>query len=381
MDSKNAQKASAVRGGEYRTRRRKVFTFVKKARGAASVQGFLVVNPVDVRYLTGFTGDDSFLLIAKNHAVLLTDGRYTQQGTEECPGVEIFTRDCPMHKALEKVIRGKKIRKLGIQPLYITLDWQKKLIAEIGKRKLVEIPPIIPNLRTIKDADEIACIRKSVKIAEKAFRTLQNRGVSYWIGKTERQLAAKLDYLMRLGGADKSAFDTIVAVGKNAALPHYRPADCKVKRGDSILIDWGATQNGYCSDLTRVVFAGTIPPLMESVYPVVRAAQRAAIDAIRPGKQCRTIDAVARKIIDDAGHGDAFSHSLGHGLGRDVHEAPGLARSVKTPLRAGMIVTVEPGIYLPDVGGVRIEDDVLVTAGGCEKLSSLSSRMIDMILK
>jgi len=360
------------------SRRRKVFA---KATANASLQAFLVSNPVDVGYLSGFTGDDSFLLIGKDWAVLLTDGRYTQQGESGCGDIEVITRNCSMPKALGKAIKGRNIRNIGIQESHVTLGLQKAITTEIGKRKLVGIPPAVSSLRIIKDTEEIACIRKVVKIAEKAFQTLMNRGFSYWIGKTERHLAADLDHLMRLAGADKPAFETICAVGKNAALPHYRPANRKVKRGDEILIDWGATLNGYCSDLTRVVFAGKIPPLMESIYAVVLSAQQEAIDTMRPGKRCRQIDGVARKIIDDAGYGDNFLHSLGHGLGRDVHEAPGLARSIETPLRAGMVVTVEPGIYLPGVGGVRIEDDILVTAGGREKLSSLSSRVTDMILK
>ena len=365
-------------GTKYLRRRRKAFS---KARSRASVQGFLVTNPVDVGYLTGFTGDDSFLLISKNHAVLLTDGRYTQQAAEECDGVEVFTRDCSMPKAFGQVLKGRNIRKIAVQESHVTLGLRKVLVAEIGKRKLVEIPPVVPDLRIIKDADEIACIRKAVKIAEKAFRQLMDRGLSYWIGKTERGLAADLEYLMRLTGADKSAFETIVAVGKNAALPHYRPGNHKIKCGDQILVDWGASLNGYCSDLTRVVFAGKIPPLMESVYSVVLSAQQKAIDAIQPGKRCLQIDSAARKIIDNAGYGINFLHSLGHGLGRNVHEAPVLGRNQKNTLRAGMVVTAEPGIYLPGVGGVRIEDDVLVTVGGREKLSSLSRSVTDMVLK
>jgi len=339
------------------------------------------LNPVDVGYLSGFTGDDSFLMIGKSWTVLLTDGRYSQQAEGECGGVEIIARNCSMGKAFGKMLKGRGIRKIAVQASHMTLGLRKLLDTEIGKRKLVEIPPVVPSLRIIKDVDEIASIRKSVKIAEKAFRKLTSRGLSYWIGKTERRLAADLEHLMRLAGGDKPAFDTIVAVGSNAALPHYRPGDRKVKRGDHILIDWGAALNGYCSDLTRVVFAGKIPPLMESVYAIVLSAQMEAIDAIRPGKRCCQIDGVARKIIDAAGYGSNFLHSLGHGLGRDVHEAPALASSIKAPLRAGMVVTVEPGIYLPGEGGIRIEDDILVTAGGREKLSSLSRRAVDMILK
>lgn len=359
-------------------RRRKVFS---KAIGCASLQAFLVTNPVDVGYFSGFTGEDSFLLIEKKRATLLTDGRYAQQAEQQCNGIEIVTRNCSKSKAFGEMLKGRGVRKIGIQESHVTLGLRKMLAAEIGKRKLVGIPSIVPSLRAIKDAEEIAAVRKAVKIAEKAFRELMNRGLSYWIGKTERHLAADLEHLMRLGGADKPAFETIVAAGSNAALPHYRPANRRIKRGEQILIDWGASLNGYCSDLTRVVFAGKISPLMESVYAVVLSAQREAIDAIRPGKRCRQIDAVARKIIDDDGYGNNFLHSLGHGLGRDVHEAPPLGAISETILRAGMIVTVEPGIYLPGVGGVRIEDDILVKTGGREKLSSLSRHPTDMILK
>jgi Xaa-Pro aminopeptidase len=232
-----------------------------------------------------------------------------------------------------------------------------------------------------KDESEIRAIRKAVRIGEQAFSELTARGAKYWIGRSEKQLAAELEYLMRLGGADEVSFPTIIAVGSHGSLPHYLPAGRRVRRGDPILIDWGARVAGYCGDLTRVVFAGTIPPKIAHLYEVVWKAQQAGIAAIRPGVRCSSVDAAARAVIEQAGLGEKCLHGLGHGLGREVHESPSLGRVDNRPLRAGMVVTVEPGVYWPGLGGVRIEDDILVTARGARWLSTLPRAIEHMVLR
>jgi len=214
-------------------------------------------------------------------------------------------------------------------------------------------------------------MRRAIRIAEKAFKEMLALGAKGWVGRTERDLAAELEYRMRRLGADRPSFPTILAAGAHGSVPHYSPGSTRVRPGQAVLVDWGARADGYCSDLTRVVFTGTIPAKLREIYEVVRRAQEAGIAAIRSGVGCRAVDAAARRVIAEAGYGEQFGHGLGHGLGREVHEAPGLGKLSADRLKSGMVVTVEPGIYLPGIGGVRIEDDVLVTASSARRLSSL----------
>ncbi|RKY23956.1 MAG: Xaa-Pro dipeptidase, partial [Planctomycetota bacterium] len=232
--------------------------------------------------------------------------------------------------------------------------------------------------RAIKDSGELKLIRQAIRIAQSAFLELTANGPGQLIGRTEGQVAAELEYLIRQAGAQGAAFDIIVAAGANSSKPHHTPGATKIKFDQPVLFDWGAKVGGYCSDLTRVVFPGKIPPKFREIYDVVRQAQQAGIDAVRASVRCTTPDAAARAVIEQAGYGEQFTHSLGHGIGLDIHEAPGLARKsagASEVLRAGMVVTVEPGIYLPGLGGVRIEDDVLVTATGCRRLTRLGRRI------
>ncbi len=200
------------------------------------------------------------------------------------------------------------------------------------------------------------------------------------VGQTELEMAARLEYEMKSRGASAPAFPTICAEGANGAQPHAQPGRRKVKRGSAILFDWGARLGGYCSDLTRMVFVGSVPPKFREIYGIVLEAQLAAIAEIRPGRRMCDIDAVARKVVEDAGYGPQYNHGLGHGLGLDVHEAPSLSWRSKEKLEPGMVVTAEPGIYLPGVGGVRIEDDVLLTRTGCRVLSRLGKTLKDSVI-
>jgi len=343
---------------------------------AARVDAMLVTNPVEVGYLTGFTGDDSFLLLGAGWTCLVTDGRFMEQAAKECGDIECHVRNGSIESAVARVLGGRRVRKLGFEPAHVTVKLLRDLADKLKGKKLVEVSGAVSILRQCKDDGELAVMRRAIRIAERAFKEMLALGAKGWVGRTEGDLAAELEYRMRRAGADRLSFPTILAAGAHGSVPHYCPGSTRVRPGQAVLVDWGARVGGYCSDLTRVVFTGTIPAKLREVYEVVRRAQEAGIAAIRSGVGCKAVDAAARRVIAEAGYGEKFGHGLGHGLGREVHEAPGLGKLSSARLRSGMVVTVEPGIYLPGIGGVRIEDDVLVTASSARRLSSLS-REID----
>lgn len=350
----------------------------RKAIKAAGADALLVTNYTNVTYLTGFTGDDSYLLVGRDGEVIVSDPRYTTQLEEECPGSEMFIRPpgMSMLKGVGETLGKAKIRSLAVEGDSITWSLVEQIRdgAGIG---LVRTTGLVETLRETKDKDEIAQTREAIRFAEKAFGVLK---AALRPEQTEKQVADDLEHQLRLFGAKSSSFEPIVAVGARSALPHGRPTGKKISEDEFVLVDWGASGRLYKSDLTRVLVTGKIPPKLERIYRVVLNAQLAAIEAIKPGVSCHDIDAVARSLIAKAGYGQNFGHGLGHGLGLDIHEGPRLAAGQHRPLRPGMIVTVEPGIYLPGFGGVRIEDDVLVTKNGHEVLTSVSKDFESAIL-
>jgi Xaa-Pro aminopeptidase len=251
----------------------------------------------------------------------------------------------------------------------------------MGNRRIRPICELTGPLRAVKGDDELRAIRKAIRLAQRAFSELIAPGARALLGRSERDVAGELDYRMQQLGAAGAAFETIVAAGAGSSNPHYSPSAARIRPGQAVLFDWGALVDGYCSDLTRVVFTGRIPRAFADVYRVVLRAQAAGIAAIRPGVACRSVDAAARKVIEAAGYGRQFLHSFGHGVGREVHEQPVLAQGATGRLRKGMVVTAEPGVYLPGVGGIRIEDDVLVTRDGRRRLSSLPRDPAAMTLR
>lgn len=354
---------------------------MKVAANQKTVDAIVVTCPADVGYLSGFTGDDSSLVFSRMWACLVTDGRYSERADKDCADIDVHVRKASMSQAVADVLKGCRVRRVGVQAEHITLRSRNALAAALGGRQLRELDSVTAPCRETKDSWELRAIRKAVRIAQRAFLDLTAGGADALIGRSERQVAARLDYLMRCAGADSPAFDTIVAAGAHGSDPHYSPADTKIRKSQAVLLDWGAMFGGYCSDLTRVVFTGRIPPELAEIYEVVLRAQAAGLRKIAPGISLRAVDAAARKVIEQAGYGRQFVHSLGHGLGRDVHERPVLGAKVRGRLRKGMVVTVEPGIYIPGVGGVRIEDDVLVTSNGRQKLSSLPRKAAQMVLR
>ena len=354
----------------FSARRQKLQRLIRQAK----VDALLVTNFKNVTYLTGFTGDDSYLLVTLDGAKLITDMRYTTQLEEECPGLPLEVRvpGVTMQSAVTKVIKAAKVERLGLEAASATLSLERSLSKELSKVRLEAAENLVERLRIVKDKDEIDATRVACDQARRAFDVVR---ASLTPNMTELDVAAELEYQARRFGAKALSFPPIVAVGPRAALPHATPTRQPLSASDFVLVDWGANSGLYMSDLTRILATGRISPKLRKIYGVVLKAQLAAIDAIRPGRTCEQVDHVARRIITRAGLGKAFGHGLGHGTGLEIHEAPRLAVGQKTKLRAGMIVTVEPGVYLPGWGGVRIEDDVLVTRTGHEILSDVPKQL------
>jgi Xaa-Pro aminopeptidase len=350
----------------YAARLRKFRQLLKKQ----SLRAFLVTKPVNVTYLTGFSGDDSYLLVTGNDAVILSDARFDEQLEEECPGWDREIR-LPGTSLLDLIDRtaGKwKLGHLGIEAESVSVALYELIDSRLTATTLVPRTGLIEELRMIKDTEEIKLIRQAIWIAERAMQVIRAtlRG-----DQTEAGIAAEIEYWIRQFGGSGCSFPSIVAVGSRAALPHAVPTSRRIEQSDFVLTDWGAKWQGYASDLTRILVTGRISPKLERVYGVVLNAQDRAIKTIGPGVLMSDVDAAARNAIAEAGFGKHFGHGLGHGIGLEIHEAPRMAVNTDQPLQAGMVVTVEPGVYLPGWGGVRIEDDVLVTDDGYEVLSTL----------
>ena len=332
------------------------------------LDGYLVQDRMEQYWLTGFTGEDGYTIITPKEAVLLTDGRFDEAASIEAP----WARKILRKKRTAEVNGGEivrcKIKQLGFNPAQMSVADHKALKKFAAPTKLVPCDDLITPARAIKEPGEVERMRASIKIAERAFEKVRK-----WLkpGLTERAVAARLVYEMQQLGAQGETFPAIVAFGPNSSLPHAVPGDRPLKKDEMLLFDWGAHVNWYGSDLTRVVWLGSIPRRLRKVFDVVREAHDRAIEAVRPGITGHDLDAVARKIITKAGFGKLFNHALGHGLGLVAHEVPRIGMGTETVLEPGMVITIEPGIYLPGVGGVRLEDDVLVTKTGYEVLSSL----------
>ncbi len=344
-------------------------------RGADAL---LVTRAVDVRYLSGFTGEDSWLVVGKGKGWVLTDSRFAEEVERDCPDFASTVRRGSLVEALGKAVRRKRVGRLAYDPTHVSVALLSRLRRELKGVRLLRLADAASDLRTRKDRLEVRAVRRAVRTAETAYRAFRER---IQLGMTEQALAGELEYQMRRAGAEGPAFPTIVALGAHAARPHAKPGRRQLKRGCVLLTDFGARVDGYVSDLTRVLFAHRIPPRAREVYEVVRRAQSAAIAAIEPGARLTDVDAAARTVIEEAGYGKQFRHGLGHGIGLEVHEQPRLApRGVKGELKAGMIVTVEPGIYLRRRFGIRLEDDVLVTEKGRSVLSRLPTDPDEVIV-
>lgn len=336
------------------------------------MDALLVSDLVNVRYLAGFTGSNAALLVFADRrpAVLATDARYRTQAARQAPDLDlVIERACGRHLVRRALAAGAT--RIGFESHVVTVDGFDALAAESADHRgaeLVRASDIVEALREVKDAGELALLRLACQAADAALAALVQGG-GLRPGRTERDVARELETLMFDHGADGRAFETIVAAGANSAVPHHRPTDAVLARGDFVKIDFGALVGGYHSDMTRTFVLGAAAPWQQEIYQLVAAAQQAGRDAVANGAALCEVDAAARDVIAAAGYGEHFGHGLGHGVGLQIHEAPGINSSATGTLRAGTVVTVEPGVYLPERGGVRIEDTVAVSESGSEALS------------
>ena len=329
----------------------------------------LVTNLTNIFYLTGFESSNAALLVEPTGgATLYTDFRYAESA-REVADVEVVMTKRAMMRDIGERLKGKVQFEADVLPY---LEWQR--LSE-GGAGLVPTRGLVDGVRAVKDDEEIAKLRRAARIADRALEALT---AETWVGRTEKEIAWRLRELLHAHGADEQAFDAIVASGPNGALPHAHPTDRIVDRGTLVTIDWGARVDGYYSDCTRTFSTGSLPARLREIYDLCLSAQQAAVAGIRAGLTGVEADALAREPITAAGYGDAFGHGLGHGVGLAVHEAPRLSTESTDTLEAGHCVTVEPGIYLPGEGGVRIEDLAIVRADGLEVLTSFPKELIDV---
>ena len=350
------------------------FDAVLAAVAERDLDVLLVSDVVNVRWLTGFTGSNAAALVGPNQRRFLTDFRYLIQASEQLD--ELWEREISI-ELLKRAMEGLP----GDRPLRLGFDDAKLTVKQYTQ--LTELAPegvellaaggIFEALRAVKDAAEIDAIRAATRLADEA---LEEGLVAGLVGRTEREVALDLECAMRRRGAQAVSFPPIVAAAEHSALPHAEPRDVQIPADTLVTIDWGAHLDGYASDCTRVFATGEIDPRDQAVFDLVTLAQQTALAAVRPGPTGRELDAVARALIEEAGHGEHFGHGLGHGVGLEVHEGPRLSRAASdVPLAAGNVITLEPGVYVPGAVGVRIEDLVVVTDDGCEVLSGLTKEL------
>jgi Xaa-Pro aminopeptidase len=336
------------------------------------LDAFLVSFGPNLRYLSGFTGSNGNLLVLPGHAILFTDPRYQIQATRET-ACRVRIAKGPLLNDVAAAISRLGLKRIGYEPARMLCDFYESLKQRLPmKASLEPVSAWIEELRMVKSTAEIETIRRSVEINSRAFEQAATRVRP---GMKEQDLAAELEYRMRRLGAEKPSFETIVAGGVRSALPHAQPTAAPLELGDLVVVDMGAVDRGYCSDMTRMLFLGTPTRKVKQMYRAVLEAQLAAIDAVRPGASTAGVDRAARQVLQRHGLDRAFVHSTGHGLGLEIHEPPRIGKRDKNKLQAGMAITIEPGVYLEDFGGIRIEDTVVVTGNGCDILTPTSKEL------
>jgi Xaa-Pro aminopeptidase len=349
---------------------------IERLRAAlgAQAEAVVVTSLTNVRYLTGFTGSAGMLFVFDGESVLVTDGRYAQQSEEQirAAGADVRVEVAPavgQSQLCADLVRQAAPDRLGLEAAHVSWARQRTLATDwFPNVELVPTVGLVEGLRRVKDAGELARLARAAAIADHALAVVRGQLAD---GPTEVEFGLALDTEMRRLGAAGPSFETIVASGPNAAMPHHRPASRQIGRGEAIVLDFGALYDGYCSDTTRTVWVDELrDPQMRRVLEVVAASQAAGVEAVAAGVGCSAVDQVCRDVIAEAGWADRFVHSTGHGVGLDIHEAPSVGSTSTDTLASGHVVTVEPGVYLPGIGGVRIEDTVVVTETGCIPLTN-----------
>ena len=357
---------------------------------ASGLDAFIVVHPPNVRYLTGFTGSTAIVVLTPAEAVFITDGRYTTTVetvvAPNCPGLRLVKVDPNYDATLARIVSEGGARVVGFEAAHMSVkrfDWLQATLGPAGRPALKAVDRVVEAIRVVKDAVEQATFRQAGVLLDAVAADVL---ASVRAGMRECDLAAEIDYRLRRGGFEKPSFDTIVASGPHAAMPHARPDDRVLAAGDLVVLDFGGVHDGYCVDLTRTVSVGEPGPEARRLYAAVAEAQLAGVGAVRPGAPVTNVDEAARGVLERYGLGPAFSHATGHGLGLEIHEEPRVGpRRADIPgvppagtdliLEPGVVITVEPGAYVPGLGGVRIEDDVLVTRDGVEWLTHVAREL------
>lgn len=345
---------------------------LQQTLAANGIDGLLVTKRENIRYLSGFTGSSGVILITPASASFITDFRYTEQAASQVKGYSIVELKTSLVKSVAEIVTGESVQRLGIEQDDMTVGTYRTYEKEVTAT-LVETSGIVEKLRLIKDESELKIMKEAAAIADSAFEHIQT---FIRPGRTEKEVANELEMFMRGQGADSSSFDMIVASGWRSALPHGVASDKVIESGELVTLDFGAYYKGYCSDITRTLAVGAISDELRNIYDTVLEAQLAGVAGTKAGISGIEADALTRDVIKDAGYGEYFGHSTGHGLGMEVHEAPGLSFRSETILEPGMVVTIEPGIYIAGVGGCRIEDDVVITEDGCVRLTQSPKELI-----
>jgi Xaa-Pro aminopeptidase len=337
---------------------------VRKSMGRNRLSWLILTNPANVTYVTGFMGEDSWAVVGSRKSYLLTDSRYSEEARRQCACCEIVERTEGMVKETGRLVGARG--SLGVDDAMTVVFYD--LLRKAFKGRVKRAGRITEDLRQVKDAQEIRLIEKAAAIAWDAL----GRSLVLKVGMTESELAGRIEFEMRKRQA-RPSFETIVAFGANGSIPHHRPGERRLKRNDTILIDFGVKWNGYCCDMTRCFAVGKASSVYQKAYDSVLEAHRAAAGKVRAGVSAKELDETARKVIADAGF-PPYGHGLGHGLGLEIHEGPSVSSKSEAILKAGQVITIEPGVYIPGKLGIRIEDDYLVTEKGCRLLSGGSKR-------
>lgn len=336
------------------------------------LDALLITNPYNRRYMTNFTGSSGVAIVSKNDAVFITDFRYMAQANEQLTGFRIVQHAGTIIHEVANQVKEMKIATLGFEKEHLSYC-QFEMYSEHVQTKIIPVAGLVEKLRLIKTPEEIQILKQAAVIADAAFIYICS---VIKAGKTELEIANELEFYMRKQGATSSSFDIIVASGERGALPHGVASDKVIETGELVTLDFGALYNGYISDITRTVAVGEPTAKLREIYDVTLQAQRLGVERIKAGMTGIEADAITRGYITSKGYGDAFGHSTGHGIGMEVHEAPALSFRSETVLLPNMTVTVEPGIYLPGIGGVRIEDDIIITENGNERLTKSTKELL-----
>lgn len=347
---------------------------LRTALAENNLDAILITSPINRRYITGFTGSAGAVIVSENTAIFITDFRYTEQAEAQADGFKIVEHKEGIIVEIQKQLQENNVKKLGFEKDHTTYGQYEAYRAAFDA-EVVPVSGLVEEIRIIKTSEELEIMKKAAKIADDAFLHIQS---FIKPGVKEIEVSNELEFFMRKQGAVSSSFDTIVASGYRSAMPHGVASEKEIQSGELVTLDYGALYNGYCSDITRTVAVGEVSDELRKIYDIVLEANLRGVKEIKPGMTGKEADAITRDYITEKGFGKHFGHSTGHGLGMEVHEAPGLSHRSEQSLQPGMVVTVEPGIYVAGLGGCRIEDDIVITESGNERLTWVTKEFIQL---